>query len=144
MTQQDLNAAAHAWLSDFHTHTDSLNSTVSVPKFFTEDWTMHFPGQPPLQGHAAIIDLFTAQFALLESMKHTIKHVDVLPNRIYQEASISYVVKGDAEKTPVEIQGLAVFGKRPDEERMRFFFTVYLDATPLVKRIESVVNGKTD
>lgn len=143
MTQRDLNAAAHAWLSDFHTYNDSLNPAVSVPKFFTEDCVMQFPGQPTLKSHAAIIDFFTKQFTLLESMKHTIKHVGVLPDRIYQEASISYVVKGDPEKNPVEIQGLAVFGERTDEDRMNFF-TVYLDPTPLAKRIESVVSGKTD
>ena len=56
---------------------------------------MRFPGQPPLQGHDAIKGFFHKQFSLLDSMTHTIGHVDVLPDRIYQEAKIEYVVKGD-------------------------------------------------
>ena len=73
-------------------------------------------------------------------MKHTIGHVDVLPDRIYQEATIDYVLKGDEEKKVVSVQGMAIFGKRVDEDKMRFF-TVYLDTSPLVERVRVVTTG---
>lgn len=44
-------------------------------------------------------------------MKHTIGHVDVVGDRVYQEADIEYVLKGDPEGRVIRVQGMAVFGK---------------------------------
>ena len=137
MVDHDTNAAAHAWLTDFHAIGDSLDPKASVAKFYTEDCVMQFPGLPQLKGHTEILNFFERQFLLLESMKHTITHFDVLPDRIYQEATISYVVKGDSEKKPVEVQGIAMFGKGVNEDKMSFF-TVYLNPAPLQERIQWV------
>ena len=46
------------------------------------------------------------QFYNLIMMKHEIGYIDVLSKRIYQYATISYRVKGDAEV--IKIPGLAV------------------------------------
>ncbi|CAM6104016.1 unnamed protein product [Calypogeia fissa] len=137
MAQEDLNAAARAWLQQLHVAGDSLNPQEYVPKFYTEDCVMEFPGHPVLQGHAAIIEFFKRQFLELESIKHTIKHVDALPDRIYQEATIEYVLKKDPEKKVIVVEGLAVFGKAVDEHKMRFF-RVYLDPTPLAQRVKQL------
>ncbi|OOF94626.1 hypothetical protein ASPCADRAFT_208288 [Aspergillus carbonarius ITEM 5010] len=138
----DLNAqtaAAKLWLQNFHFLNDQLNPEMSVPQCFTHDCEFRFPGHPLLKGQEAIINFFKQQSTVLESMKHIIEHIDVLPDRIYQEASIEYVLKPDPEKNVVHINGIAIFGKRADEDKMRFF-TVYLDPSPLVERLR-VVNG---
>ncbi|OJI82049.1 hypothetical protein ASPTUDRAFT_57814 [Aspergillus tubingensis CBS 134.48] len=132
--------AAKSWLQDYHSLGDQLNPDIAVPKFYTPDCEMRFPGHAPIKGHEAIINFFKEQSTILESMKHTIGHVDVLPDRIYQEATIDYVLKGDEEKKVVSVQGFAIFGKRVDEDKMRFF-TVYLDTSPLVERVRVVTTG---
>jgi hypothetical protein len=131
------DAAAQQWLLDFHAAGDSLNPEPWVLTFFSPDCEMRFPGQPILRGHKEIIAFFKRQFANLDSMKHTIRHFDTLPDRIYQEATISYVVRADPEKEQIDIPGIAIFGKGVSEERMSFF-TVYLDPSPLHEKIRSV------
>lgn len=142
MTTQDQHAEAIAWLEDFHRHGDALDSNLAVPKFYTDDCVMTFAANPSIKGISDIIGFFDSQLPHLESMKHTIKHVDVLPDRIYQEADIRYVVKGDPERKEILIRGMAVFGRKPGDERMSFF-TVYLDPTALRERIMAVAAGST-
>lgn len=60
----------------------------------------------------------TGSMESLESMKHTVGHVDVTPDRIYQEAKIRYVVKGDPSKELFEVLGFAVYHKTPKDSRM--------------------------
>ena len=136
-TSPDKHVEAMTWLEDYHRHTDALNADLAVPKFYTDDCVMTFAGNPSITGKSRIIDFFNSQFPHLESMKHTIKHVDVLPDRIYQEAEIRYVVKGDPERREILLPGMAVFGRRPGDEKMSFF-TVYLDPTELKDRIMAV------
>ncbi|CAI7618074.1 unnamed protein product [Penicillium glandicola] len=101
----EIKASSIEWLREYHAAGDALNPDVSVPKFYTPDCVMRFPGQPPLQGHDAIKGFFTKQFSLLDRMTHTIGHVDVVSDRIYQEAKIEYVVKGDPEQKVIKIDG---------------------------------------
>ncbi|OJJ72644.1 hypothetical protein ASPBRDRAFT_29581 [Aspergillus brasiliensis CBS 101740] len=141
-TSNETLLAAKSWLQDYHSLGDQLNPDIAVPKFYAPDCEMRFPGHPPIIGQEAIINFFKEQSTILASMKHTIGHVDVLPDRIYQEATIEYVLKGDEERKVVSVQGLAIFGKRVDEDQMRFF-TVYLDTNPLLERVKviSAANG---
>ncbi|OKL63761.1 hypothetical protein UA08_00034 [Talaromyces atroroseus] len=141
MAAQDLHAEAITWLTDFHKHMDSLNAEVAVPKFFAEDCVLSFAENPPITGVANIKDFLSAQYQYLESMHHTIKRVDVVSDRIYQEADIRYVVKGDPERKEILIKGIALVGKRPKQEKMNTF-TVYLDPTALKERIAAVVGGE--
>ncbi|KAF3397102.1 hypothetical protein EIK77_003516 [Talaromyces pinophilus] len=140
MTTQEHHAEAIAWLEDFHRHMDALDSNLAIPKFYTDDCVLTFAANPAITGKADIINFFDSQFPHLESMKHTIKHVDVLPDRIYQEADIRYVAKGDPERKEISITGMAVFGRKPGDEKMSFF-TVYLDPTALRERIMAVAAG---
>lgn len=137
MPQQELNASAYSWVQKFHAAGDRLRPDESVSEFYSADCVMEFPGQPARIGQGDIRGFFEAQFAHLESMKHTIKTVDALPDKIYQEATISYVVKGDPEKKTIDIQGIAIFGKKADEDVMSYF-RVYLDPAPLLERIKQV------
>ncbi|CRG88147.1 Cystinosin homolog [Talaromyces islandicus] len=125
----------------FDMYMDAMDASIAIPKLFTEDSTLRFGDNPPCTGHAELLNFFNSQFPLLESMKHIIKHVDVLPDRIYQEAEIHYVIKNDPEKKDIVVRGMAVFGKKPDEDRLRFF-DVYLDSSQIKERIEAVTSGK--
>ncbi|KAI9038830.1 nuclear transport factor 2 family protein [Aspergillus affinis] len=128
------------WLQAYHASGDSMNPHTSVPEFYTEDCEMIFPGKEPIKGHAQIIAFFGQQFQTLASMKHTIGHVDVVEDRIYQEANIEYVLKGDPEEKVIKVQGLAVFGKGVRDERMKFF-KVFLDPSPIFKRVGELQQG---
>lgn len=48
----------------------------------------------------------------------SVGRVDVLSDRIYQEAEIHYVVKNDPEKAEIVVKGFAVFHKRPEDSHM--------------------------
>lgn len=133
----ETKASTIEWLQQYHAAGDALDPDVSVPRFYTPDCVMRFPGQPPLKGHEAIKGFFKKQFSLLDRMTHTIGHVDVAPDRIYQEAKIEYVVKGDPEQMIIKIDGLAVFGRRVGEDQMSFF-TVFLDPRLLLERKQAV------
>ncbi|KAJ5770376.1 uncharacterized protein N7511_002427 [Penicillium nucicola] len=137
-TETPTAAAAHEWLQSFHRMGDSLSPEIWVETFYAPDCTMQFLGQPPVHGHAEIIAHFRRQFARLESMKHTIRHVDVTHDRIYQEATVTYVVKGDPEQRPIEAHGLAVFGKGVEESQIKFF-TVYLNLGLLRERMTEIL-----
>ncbi|KAH8693893.1 hypothetical protein BGW36DRAFT_463524 [Talaromyces proteolyticus] len=141
MSSEDIHSQAISWLKNFHKHMDALDASIAIPKLFAEDCTVSFAGQPPLTGQAEILDFFNTQFPTLELMQHTIKHVDVLPDRIYQEANIRYIIKNDPEKKEIDIKGIAIFGKKPDEDKLRFF-TVYLDPSPIKERAEAVFGSK--
>ncbi|KAJ5835713.1 hypothetical protein N7447_001739 [Penicillium robsamsonii] len=136
--QPDATAAAHQWLQSFHRLGDSLSPEEWVNTFYDPNCTMQFLGQEPVQGHAAIISHFRRQFARLDNMKHTIRHIDVTHDRIYQEATVTYIVKGDSEQRQIEAHGLAVFGKGVEETKIRFF-TVYLDLEPLRNRMKELL-----
>lgn len=65
------------------------------PKLFAEDCVLNFAGNPSIIGISRSKDFFSSKFLLLMNMRHTIKRVYVLLDRIYQESGIRYVVKGD-------------------------------------------------
>ncbi|KAJ5164566.1 Nuclear transport factor 2 [Penicillium coprophilum] len=137
MDNPEIKASAIEWLQRYHASGDALNPDVSVPEFYTPDCVMAFPGQPQLQGHDAIKTFFKQQFSIIDRMTHTIGRVDVVADRIYQEAKIEYVLKGDPEQKVIKIDGLAIFGKRAEEDQMSFF-TVYLDPRELLERKQIV------
>ena len=58
----------------------------------------------------------------------------MLPDRIYQPAEITYIVKDDPEKKEITIPGFAIF-IRDEKERQRVKeFIVYLDPAPINER----------
>lgn len=54
----------------------------------------------------------------------TIKHVDVLPDHIHQEADIRYLVKGDTIRKGVLITGMAVIRRRQGEREVDFLMVI--------------------
>jgi len=95
-----------------------LNPVPWVEGFYTPDAELNFANLPTVKGHEAIVKAMTGSMQSLESMKHTVGHIDVMPDRIYQEAKIQYVVKGDSSKELFEVMGFAVYHKTPKDNRM--------------------------
>ncbi len=129
-----LKENALAWLKQFHAAGDSLNAEY-ITEFYTEDAVLQFGNNPLLEGRQNIVNMFKKQFGLFDMMKHEIGHIDVLPDRIYQYAVISYKVKGDTEV--IKIPGLAVFHKTPEERKIRRF-DVFIDTSPLMAKMKSL------
>ena len=121
---------------------DRLDARPWVERFFTTDAEFIQPGRPPVQGHAAIIAAMDAQQAVLQSITHNIKHVDLLPERVYVEADIKWAVKGDPEQKVVIGRGLGVFNKKLDEDRISRF-DVFADFSELTKRYQYVQQRDT-
>jgi hypothetical protein len=96
---------------------------------------LKFGNNPPLVGRENIIKMFETQFQVIETMHHDVVDVDVLPDKIYQSAFISYTVKNDPEHKKIKIPGMAVFHKKVNEEYITAF-DVYLDPSPLQERIQ--------
>jgi len=130
-----LKENAFAWLKQFHAAGDSLNAEFYIKEFYTEEAVLQFGNHPLIQGHQNLIDLFKSQFARLDMIKHEIEHIDVLPDRIYQYAHVSYKIKGDNEV--IKIPGLAVFHKTPEERKIRRF-DVFIDTSPLTTKMKNL------
>jgi len=131
---------AREWILNFHKASASLNASHWITTFYSQDAVLEFANNAPLKGRQDIIKSFEQTFNLLESMEHIVVSIDVLSDKIYQVADIIYVVKGDAEKKPVRIRGLAVFGKKTNQSQLTYF-TVFLDPSPLMERLK-LVNSK--
>ncbi len=48
----------------------------------------------------------------------SLSRVDVLPDRIYQEATITYTVKNDPENEAIVVNGFAIFHKGLKDAQM--------------------------
>lgn len=67
--------------------------------------------------------------------------LDTIKDKIYQAASIDYVVKGDPEHRPITISAMGNFFRYPEVGKdggKLIRFEVYLDPTPLVGRMMEV------
>ena len=84
---------------------------------------------------AILLEIWAASFA--NKCDDRIGHVDITPDRIYQEATITYVVKNDPSKEEFATKGFAVFHKRVDEEVVRRF-DVYGDFSAVYARMGEV------
>ncbi|PWY90959.1 hypothetical protein BO70DRAFT_425882 [Aspergillus heteromorphus CBS 117.55] len=131
-------ASTKAWLDTFYAANDTLNPSVFVPQFYHPDSQLHVPGGPSLTGHEQILAFYNQQVSLVSSMKHTIRHFDVLSDRVYVESEVEYTVAADPEKRAITVNALAVVGKRLDEDKLRSF-KVFMDPKPLVGRLEEVL-----
>ena len=67
--------------------------------------------------------------------------LEVIGDKIYQAADITYVIKGDPEAVPILIHGMANYFRKPagaQEAGKITRFEVYLDSLPLVRRMDEV------
>ena len=125
--QQD----TEAWLRDFYAAGDALDSESWLRMFWTEDATLEFAGNPAVDGADSIQEFFASRFAALKSMKHTVLSVDIFPDKVWHEASITYVLKDDDQE--VTLRACTVFGKALGETKISFSHS-YLNPQPLMER----------
>ncbi|KAI8577486.1 hypothetical protein K450DRAFT_212779, partial [Umbelopsis ramanniana AG] len=125
------------WLQGFHAASDSLDSTEFVQNYFTEDAVVQFGNNPVVKAHGPFIEIQSQRLKVLESMSHEVVSFDILPDKIYQVASVTYKVKNDPSGEAIVIPGLAVFYKALEDSKINRF-EVYIDISPVFKRAQEI------
>lgn len=104
----------------------------------TDDVELQYANNPILKAHE-VRQMFKDIFTKLDKMEHHIRYFDYVAPRIYQSATIRYVVKGDdAEKDEIVIPGFAVFFVRKGEDSKIKCnrAEIYLDPSLVLQQIE--------
>ncbi|KAJ5674554.1 uncharacterized protein N7477_004488 [Penicillium maclennaniae] len=92
------NSAVLEWLEAFHRASASLDADRWLDEFMTEDVEMQYANNAVIKGSE-------------------IRYFDYVAPRIYQAATIRYLVKGDNPVTDeITIPGFAVFSVRKDDD----------------------------
>lgn len=100
--------ALQSWLLAFHDSTEALDAAATVDKFFVPEIEVQYANNPVVKGRDTALGFFDSAFKALDYMHHDIEYFDfVAPDRLYQAATIKYVVKGDdREKDMITIPGI--------------------------------------
>lgn len=81
----------------------------------TDDVEMQYANNPAIKG-SEVRQMFKTVLGQLDMMVHDIRYFDYVAPRIYQAATIRYLVKGDSLDTDeITIPGFAVFSVRKDD-----------------------------
>ncbi|KAJ5801474.1 uncharacterized protein N7518_003542 [Penicillium psychrosexuale] len=104
------------WLEAFHRASATLNTDQWLDEFMTDDVEMQYANNPVIKG-SEVRQMFKAVLGQLDMMTHEIRYFDYVAPRIYQAATIRYLVKGDSLDTDqITIPGFAVFSVRKDDD----------------------------
>ncbi|KIL87135.1 hypothetical protein FAVG1_09689 [Fusarium avenaceum] len=126
-----------SWLLAFHASSKTLDADQWVQDFFTDDITLKFANNPVISGDD-LRPMFKNVFANLDMMTHDIEYFDYVPPRIYQAATVRYLVKGDdPEKDIIQIPGFSSLSvKKGNDGKLRCYHAeIFLDASPVFQRI---------
>jgi hypothetical protein len=103
----------------------------------TDDVEMQYANSPVIKG-VDVRQMFKSVLGQLDKMTHEIRYYDYVTPRIYQAATIRYLVKGDNPETDeITIPGFAVFSLRKDVDgRVKCYRAeTYLDPSEVFQRI---------
>lgn len=82
----------------------------------TDDVEMQYANNAVIKG-SEVRQMFKTVLGQLAMMTHEIRYFDYVPPRIYQAATIRYLVKGDSsDNDKITIPGFAVFSVRKDDD----------------------------
>ncbi|KAJ5780622.1 hypothetical protein N7457_005782 [Penicillium paradoxum] len=98
---------------------------------------MQYANNPVIQG-SEVRQMFRSVLSQLAMLTHEIRYFDYVAPRIYQAATIRYLVKGDSLDTDeITIPGFAVFFVRKDDAgRMKCYrVETFLDPSAVFQRI---------
>ncbi|KAM0228914.1 hypothetical protein ACHAP5_011819 [Fusarium lateritium] len=126
-----------SWLLAFHESSKTLDADQWVDSFFTNDVTLQFANNPAISGDD-LRRMFKNVFTNLDMMTHDIEYFDYIPPRIYQAATVRYLVKGDnPEKDVIQIPGFSSLSVKEDTNgKLRCYHAeIFLDASPVFRRI---------
>ena len=127
----------HLSILEFYDAADSLDASRYIKGFFTPNAELTLGQSPTMHGHDELLPTITGYLTVFNMMKHvyvsaqaysykvltfplsgSLGHFDVLPDKIYQQANIHYLVKGDVEKEEIVVKALAVFHKGVEDEKV--------------------------
>jgi hypothetical protein len=103
----------------------------------TDDVEMQYANNPVIKGDE-VRQMFKNVLSKLDIMTHEIRYFDYVAPRIYQAATIRYLVKGDSRDTDeINIPGFAVFFVRKDVVgRLKCYRAeTFLDPSAVFQRI---------
>ncbi|EIM89927.1 NTF2-like protein [Stereum hirsutum FP-91666 SS1] len=135
---QDLEATKQ-WVRDFHTAGDSLDVNTWA-KWLTDDATIVMGNNPPVQGRDNFTKAYSHQAGLLSSMYHELISVDVIENRVYDRAILTYEIKGDDSKEKIKIPSMVVLHRTEDKKISKL--EVFSDPSPLMERVKAIMAAK--
>lgn len=130
--------ALEGWLLSFHESTARLDAQSTIEEFFAEEVELYYANNPPAKGKKTAEGFFDAAFKALDLMHHDIEYFDfVAPNRLYQVATIKYVVKGDdPDRNMFTIPAMmSVILVEEDSKLKMKRNEIYLDATAVFGRM---------
>ncbi|KAJ5997219.1 hypothetical protein N7499_006474 [Penicillium canescens] len=131
------NGAVLKWLEAFHRASATLNTDRWLDEFMTDDVEMQYANSPVIKGNE-VRQMFKTVLGQLGMMTHEIRYFDYVAPRIYQAATIRYLVKGDSLDTDeITIPGFAVFFVRKDDAgRVKCYRAeTFLDPSAVFQRI---------
>jgi hypothetical protein len=102
----------------------------------TDDVEMQYANSPVIKG-SEVRQMFKTVLGQLGMMTHEIRYFDYVAPRIYQAATIRYLVKGDSLDDEITIPGFAVFFVRKDDAGCVRCYRAetFLDASAVFRRI---------
>jgi hypothetical protein len=124
-----------AWARAYYAACDSFDVRSWITKFYDSNSGGQFGNLPPVKGQEACITLFESIFNPFSSMKHTIKHIDVIPERLYLDIEVTVLIKNDPERKPIAVDILVVLEKKVDKDKATGFH-IYIDPSPIFERVK--------
>jgi hypothetical protein len=121
----------------FHEASATLDADHWVDGFMADDVELQYANSPVIKGDE-VRQMFKTVLSKLDMMTHEVRYFDYVAPRIYQAATIRYLVKGDNHETDViTIPGFAVFSISKDSAgRVKTNrIETYLDPSPVFRRI---------
>ncbi len=127
--------ASQKWVHEFFKAFDSFNVDYWIDNFYKPDIVLNLCSYPSMIGFDQIRSHFENQKLLLTSMKHDIKYIDILFDRIYVQNEATFIVKNDPEQKEIKMKAVCLFWKNIDGDKVSAI-DVYFDPTPLAERIK--------
>ena len=126
------------FLEAFHTSTAALDARSTVEQFFTSDIECQYANNPLAVGANTVQSFFDTAFNALDSMTHKIVYFDfIAPDKLYQAATIRYVVKGDdADTQMIIVPAMMTAWLREENGQLKIRRNeIYLDTNRLFGRM---------
>jgi hypothetical protein len=121
----------------FHRASAALDADQWLDEFMTDDVELQYGNSPVIKGNE-VRQMFKNVLGQLDLMTHEVRYFDYVAPRIYQAATIHYLVKGDnLETDQITIPGFATFSVRQDDAGhvKCFRAETFLDPSAVFQRI---------
>ncbi|KAF2665803.1 hypothetical protein BT63DRAFT_428750 [Microthyrium microscopicum] len=132
------NTEAEAWLQGFYDMADKLEAVPWFEQYSTEDTEIQYANLPLMTGKDAL-NMYIKVFGNLDRLAHSVKHFDVVGDRILHAVTVRYVVKGDdPDKDVIEIGAFSECHLRRDEVDGKVKCAradIYVDPSPVFQRV---------